>query len=288
MANAADSNVAINESNLRQGAQLLADDVRAHMGTITGNPVRGRKGLSSYTLSNIFDRAHSVAVSNDNQTLTGDFNMRSAADALKKIITNFEEYCRRKNIDIADHLKVPLAQLFLEELSLNAQEFDCADQPEKMISLTFYQGISCLGLNEEGEFESLRGTPGIFKHAAVNNPKYPREFLRKVIKTIDGLNEDPEFEKLRDTPGIFKYAAVNNPKDPREFLRKVIKTIDELKEDSEFESLRGTPGIFKHAAVHSPKDPQAWLRKVMSGEVTMPQWSNAATGIEPPSPPSQG
>ncbi len=255
--------ISTNPQTLRIEAQCFVDDVRAHMVEFR-NPVGGPKGFSSKKLADIAARSFdTVKVSNDNNGLRDCFNQKSGQKALEKIILNFEVFCHRQKIEIPFNLKPELSKLFLEELACNAQIFEYEDEAEKISSLTLNQGIGCIDIMQEEEFFCFRDTLGIYRRAAVGNPKDPRGFLRGVIQVIDELEQDKEFSCFRDSPGIYRHVAANNPKDPRGFLRGVIQVIGELEQDKEFSCFRDMPGIYKRIAVNTSKDPRGALRQVI-------------------------
>ena len=73
-------------------------------------------------------------------------------------------------------------------------------------------------LSSDERFAEFRGTPGIYREAAVTYHRNPEGFLVGVREAITRLQADDRFAGFRDTPWVFRTAATTNPSDPEGFL----------------------------------------------------------------------
>jgi hypothetical protein len=216
----------------------------------------------------------------DQLSMTGTFNDFSGHEAVRKLLVNFDVLCKRNGIELPETIRPHISRLLTNDLFTNARAFLEKPTPkalEQYVSLTLYQGITCVGLSGEAEFAAFADSPWIFKHATKNNPTDPRSFLRRILTDIGETQAEAEFAELKDSPNIFKYAAVHNPKDPRGFLCRILADIRETQTEAEFAELKDCPSIFKYAAVHNPTDPRAALRDILANMRAMEAEEEFAT-----------
>ena len=142
-----------------------------------GKPLKGRKNLTDIQLA-------SVAQAAKNLSLSGKFNDVGGHDAAVKLLTGFEELCRRNKINYPEQYRQELSTQFVEELFVNVGVFvkkPTENAIQQFVALTLYSGVSFSNVHTDAEFKSLSDAPYVFKHAAINYPSDPRKFLRKVM-----------------------------------------------------------------------------------------------------------
>lgn len=226
----------------------------------SGKALNGRSHLEESEIREIWKMASGSISKSDK------FNKASLISIQEKLLERLYIACYRNQISIPNEFKARISRILLLELAENISTFELHHTPLKAINITLFHGTNFSpSIVEKPEFKTFENTPSTVKYAAVQYPRDPWGFLRRVASHISELSVEQEFKIFDDTPSTIRYAAIYHTRDPRGFLRQVITDIEAMSTEPEFETLRKTPGIFKRAAINNPDKPRLLLREVMNG-----------------------